>query len=158
MTISKKEITKQLQSLGIRVVGEHVRKSDIEKVIADFDDDDILEALKWMKQVGLVPKGTGKPTKPSKTPSFKVIWDSNEDVYFLVTDLGMKGDVWKISPKGDSEYVSAYTGSYHAKKGQKTYTDANFADYVELAVTQEIYGLLDPDFDDEDDPKHKTLH
>jgi hypothetical protein len=30
MTISKKEITKQLQSLGIRVVGEHVRKSDIE--------------------------------------------------------------------------------------------------------------------------------
>jgi hypothetical protein len=129
------------------------------KVVAtDFSDDELKKAIEWMKQVGLTPKGRGKPTKPSRMPSFKVIYDNKDDYYLLVTDLGHKGDVWKIKPTGDSEYISSYTGDYKAKKGQKTFTDANFYDYVELEVIQEILGLLDPEFDDEDDPKHKTMH
>ena len=121
------------------------------------DDDELVNTLKWMKEVGLVPKGTGKPTLPSKIPPFSVIHDSNQNLYYLVTDLGLCGDVWQISPDGSSEYVSSYSGNYRAKPGMHTYTNANFADYVELAVIQEVYGLLDPDFD-EDESRHKTLH
>lgn len=135
-----------------------LKKVESKYKIISTSDDEIKNTIKWMKEVGLVPTGKGKPTLPSRVPSFDVIFDPKDELYFLVTDLGHKGDVWKITPKGDSEYVSSYTGDYKKQKGQIKYTDANFHDYVELAVIQEVYGLLDPEFDDENDPRHKTVH
>ena len=38
MSVSKLELKKKLRSLGIKVEGNYVRKSDIEKVVAEADD------------------------------------------------------------------------------------------------------------------------
>ena len=62
------------------------------QIVAKTPSDDELEnAIKWMKTVGLVPTGKGKPTLPSRVPSFNVIFDPREKIYFLVTDLSHKG-------------------------------------------------------------------
>jgi hypothetical protein len=137
-------------------------KSRVEKAYSiettAVSDDELRKTIQMMKQMGLVPRGTGKPTLPSRMPSFNVISDVKGRFYLLVTDLGGKGDVWRITPNGDSEYVSGYTGTWKKQQGQVRYTDANYHDHVELAVIQEICGLLDPEFDGDDDPKHKTIH
>jgi len=126
-----------------QIIGEDRRKKSPE-----WDDDDLLSAIKFMEGAGLVPTGSGKPTLPSRVPPFSIIWDKDEKKYFLVTDYGGKGDIWEIQTNGDSEFVGGYKGTFHPGPNQDEYSDAEFADYVELAVIQEVYGLLDPEFDE----------
>lgn len=112
--------------------------------------DEIEAALQFLKDSGLVPTGTGRPTKPSFTPPHSVIWDKDEEVYFLVIDFGGKGDLWEIKPNGDSAFISSFKGEYQAGPGQFVYDDHgnnNYMDRVELKVMQAILDIVNPDWD-----------
>ena len=111
-------------------------------------DDDLKNALEFMKQSGLVPTGTGKPTKPSRMPPFSVSPAILEDAYYLLADYGTKGDLWIIQENGDSEYLGGFQGTFRPEPGQPVWEDTRSFDYLPLAVIQEILGLLDPEFDD----------
>lgn len=109
--------------------------------------DGIEAALKFMKGAGLVPTGTGKPTKPSSMPPFTVVYDKAEETYFLVADYGNHGDIWEIKENGDSEHIGSFEGKFSPGEGQDEYDEGEFADYVPLEVIQAVYSTLDPEFD-----------
>jgi len=65
-------------------------KDDPEK---DFDFKELNEALKFMKDSGLIPKGIGKPTKPSTSAEHEVAWDKD---LFLCCSIGKDLKVQRI--------------------------------------------------------------
>jgi hypothetical protein len=115
-------------------------------------DDELMDALKFLKDSGLVPTGHGKPTLPSQTPPFTITLDPAENLYYLLADYGNdKKDLWTVTPTGDSEYVGSVKGHFQVQPGWHEYSDSDFYDYVPLEVIQEVLGLLDPTFEKDDE-------
>jgi hypothetical protein len=108
---------------------------------------DLLDTLKMMREMGLVPTGKGPATKPSRMPPYYLIQDSKDKLYYLVTkESGDVGRWWIIYPEGGNKPLGEFKGDWHLLSGQEVLDEGTWRDYVPLAVIQEVFGLLDPEF------------
>jgi len=168
MKFKKDDLKKQLRAIGIKVLGNYIRKGDLKKAIkvlseakyivtsGDFKDDpededdldfkDLNDAIKFMKGCGLVPKGTGKPTKPSTSAEHDVAWDKDMDTYYLIVyGSNDQGSVWLIDDeKGKAHFVSSFTGEFKPEQGVKIFKNGRYRDYMSLKGIQTVFDIVNP--------------
>jgi len=111
-----------------------------------FTDKELHDAIKFMKGSGLVPKGTGKLTKPSTSAEHDVAWDKDLDVYYLIVyGANNQGSVWLIDDeKGKAHFVSSFTGKFKPEQGVKLFKDGRYQDYMSLKGIQTILDIVNP--------------
>jgi hypothetical protein len=138
-----------------KVITKYVLSALYEILAGDFkneDDEDELdfsklnEAITFMKDSGLVPKGTGKLTKPSTSADHDVAWDQDLDVFYLIVySSNNQGSVWLIDDdKGVAHFVSYFTGNFKPEHGVKVFKDGRYQDYMSLKGIQTILDIIDP--------------
>jgi len=124
----------------------------------DFKDDpedssdfkDVSDAITFMKNSGLVPKGTGKPTKPSRASKHDVAWDKDLDTFYLIVYGSNQGSVWLIDDeKGKAYFVSSFTGKFKPEQGVKIFKDGRYQDYMSLKGIQTILDIVNPEWSKE---------
>lgn len=136
---------------------QEVQYPTLTKILADADveagkkkpisDEAIKDALEFMKEHGLVPTGKGSPTRPSQTPDFSVVYDTDEEMFFLVIELNSgEQSIWEITPKGDYSAVGSGRGTFQPGENQIVYDESEFRDHVPLEVIQAVYSIVDPEF------------
>ena len=133
----------------------------LKKITADDDDDDdaLYEALKFMKENGLAPTGKGKPTKPSRAVPHSVAYDPDFDIYYVITDLGNRGEIWMIDTKGKTDFVSTYKGDFKPQRGVEVFNDGEYHDYAPLKVMQAIFDIVDPEWSEpESDEERESMN
>lgn len=120
-------------------------KDDPEEDVG-FTDKELNDAIKFMKGSGLVPRGTGKPTKPSTSADHDVAWDEDLDVFYLIVYVANnQGSVWLIDDeKGKAHFVSSFTGKFKPEHGVKIFKDGRYHDYMSLKGIQTVLDIVNP--------------
>ena len=114
----------------------------------DWESDELEEVLRFMKSNGLTPKGTGKPTRPSKATPHDVAYDPDLDLYYLlVYNRGSGGDCWIIEDSGKAIFVSSFQGQFKAQPGVKIYKGGRWHDYMSADAIRAILDIVDPTWD-----------
>lgn len=114
----------------------------------DLDFSKLHDAIKFMKDSGLVPKGIGKLTKPSTAIDHDVAWDTDLDIFYLIVyGANNQGSVWLIDDeKGKAHFVSSFTGKFKPEHGIKVFKAGRYQDYMSLKGIQTILDIVDPNW------------
>lgn len=83
-------------------------------------------------------------TKQSQLPRYQIFADYENGLYTLVVheNLLRITEVWEIDERGNSLFIGNKPYVPHAS--ETVLEEGGFVDYVELAVIQEVYSILDP--------------
>ena len=147
MVIKVKSYLSRLRIIAGDFVGDDEEKDD---------DRSLMEALQFMKDSGLVPKGIGKPTKPSTQADHEVAWDRDLDIFYLIVfDKKTSGSVWIIDhQKGVAHFVSSFTGQFKPDPGVKVFKPGRYQDYMSIQGIRTILDIVDPGWDKSNEDIH----
>lgn len=103
-------------------------------------DDELFEALAFMKDMGLVPTGKGKPLQDCPWEPYDIVVDYDFDHYYL----HQSGNCWLIKPDGKSQYLYYSSTGYEVHPNQETFEGSWSHDYITIEAIQSIYSIIDP--------------
>jgi cold shock CspA family protein len=142
--------TKDILKAALKcVVGDKPFVGDDDDDTFDDLDEKLKDALNFMKSNGLVPKGTGKPTRPSTATDHDVAYDPDLDIHYLIVkNRSTGGDLWLLEDNKKPQFLSSFQGKFKPQPGVKIYKKGRYHDYLAADTIRGILDIVDPNWDE----------